>query len=440
MTKKELFIFCKKAFICLLAGTVAGIFLLLAAFALPTEPMLEHVRASAEQMTGGTGIFPQAVEERRETFTDAIILQNAIERAEGKNIYERAVMVYRHDLEEEAWDPEGTLQAICAGADTDGMYLKEYSRYWHGYLVFVKPLLLVFTWKQLLIFGAVLQTVLLAAAAGISIWKKKARVIAAVLAGWVLMKPELMAASITMSVCWLLTLSVLIYMLLCNDRIMEKGRYVFLFLLTGMLTSYLDFLTYPVITLGIPLCVCFLLNGCESAKKELQRAAGYSAGWGIGYAGMWGMKWLVADLTLHQGTIKDAIWTIIGRTEAIGGRPRMNGAFYSIGLNFGEYQQPHFYFMAAAVLASAGLLTAACVRCGVRRSLKKAAPFAVVFLIPFAWITVAQNHSAIHTGFTFRILAVALTAVVCAGIRAGEELAERGTGGITEKDGLQKKR
>lgn len=429
MTKRELLFFCKRAFVCLLAGTVAGILLLLAAFALPTGPMLQHVKDSAEQMfgeSGGKNAFLQAIEEERESFTDAIILQNAIEQAEGKSIYERAMMAYRHDLEEEAWNPEETLQAICSGADTGQMYLKEYSRYWHGYLIYVKPLLLVFTWKQLLWFGVILQTVLLAAVVGISVWKKKARAGIAVLTGYLLMKPQLMAASITMSCCWLITLFVLIYMLLRNDRLVEKGGYPVLFLLTGMLTSYFDFLTYPAATLGIPLCVSFLLQESESAKRELQRAAGYSVSWGIGYVGMWGMKWLVADLTLRQGTIKDALWTIIGRTEAIGGRPRMNGASYAIGLNFGEYQQPwHFWFMGAVVMVSAVLFVAACVRRGVKETMKRAIPFGAAFLLPFAWITVAQNHSALHARFTFRILAIAFMAVACVGIRSGQKLAEK---------------
>lgn len=426
MTRKEIFIFLKRAFICLLAGTVAGIFLLSAAFVLPTGPMLKHVEASAEQMFGGDSEkngFLQSIEQERETFTDAIILQNATEIAEGKNIIERVMMVYRHDLEEEAWSPEETLLAICSGADTNEMYLKEYARYWHGYLIYIKPLLLILTWKQLLVFGAAVQLVLLAAVIVIAVWKKRIRLVIALLMGYFLTKPLLMAASITMSICWMLTLFVLIYMLLCNEKLADRSAYSTLFLVTGMATSYFDLLTYPVMTLGIPLCAYFLLNRGADAKTELKRALGYSVSWGIGYVGLWGMKWLVADLLLRQGTIKDALWTIIGRTEAIGGRPRLNGASYAIGLNFQEYRQPmYFYFMAAIIVISVVLLDIVCVRFGAREALMKTVPFAVIFLIPFAWITVAQNHSALHARFTFRILAVAFMAIGCMGIRSGLKL------------------
>ena len=158
------------------------------------------------------------------------------------------------------------------------------------------------------------------------------------LIGFLFMKPVLVLCSLTMSVCWIITLAVLLIMLLCHSKIEAGKRYPELFLLTGILTSYFDFLTYPVVTLGFPLCAYFLLAERESIKKGLQKVIGYSFCWGVGYVGMWALKWIIADVTLHTGTIKDAAWSIIGRTEAIGGRPRMNGGFYVIGLNLQEYK------------------------------------------------------------------------------------------------------
>lgn len=423
MTKKVISAFAKKALICLLAATVAGILLLLAVFALPTEPMLRHVKSTEESRADRAedskdNPFRQYIELGRESFTDAIILQNAIERAEGKSIFECAIMVYRHDIQEEFWSPEESLQAVCAGMDTETMYLREYSRYWHGYLVLVKPLLLVLTERQLVIFGGVLQLVLLLVLEIVSIRKKRAGAGIAVLAGWLLMKPVLLAASITMSICWILTLLVLIYMLLHNDRIADRAAYPVLFLLTGLLTAYFDFLTYPVITLGFPLCVYFLLNE-ETAGTALKKSLGYSTAWGIGYVGIWGMKWVVADLTLHRGTIKDALWTIIGRTEAIGGRPRFNGAAYAIGLNFQEYSHPVFYIIMAVIGVTAIVTVGvACIRRGFAETMRKLLPFAIACIIPFAWITVAQNHSALHARFTFRILSIAFMGIACMGISA----------------------
>lgn len=50
--------------------------------------------------------------ENRETYTDAIMVQNAIERLPDKNAYEHAMWMYHYDLEEDVWTPEDSLKAF----------------------------------------------------------------------------------------------------------------------------------------------------------------------------------------------------------------------------------------------------------------------------------------------------------------------------------------
>ena len=144
----------------------------------------------------------------------------------------------------------------------------------------------------------------------------------------------------------------------------------------------------------------------------MKKLIGFGISWAIGYAGMWAAKWVIADLTLHTGTIKDAIWSIIGRTEAIGGRPRMNGGFYVIGLNLQEY--PAYMGIAVALLAAAAvvLLIMAVVTGKWKQEYMQLIPMVIVAAIPFAWIIAVQHHSALHARFTFRILSVAAAAVI----------------------------
>jgi hypothetical protein len=96
----RLLVFLKIAILCLLAGTAAGISLLTAVFLLPTSAMQAHVTAYAREGLSGESAnsFLSRIWEQRESFTDAIILQNATEDVPGKNAYERAMMVYRYDL------------------------------------------------------------------------------------------------------------------------------------------------------------------------------------------------------------------------------------------------------------------------------------------------------------------------------------------------------
>jgi hypothetical protein len=237
------------------------------------------------------------------------------------------------------------------------------------------------------------------------------------------MKPALVLVSLTMSVCWMITLCSMIVMLIYHDRLEEKNMYPELFCMIGIMVAYFDFLTYPVVTLGLPICAYFLIERKMGIKSRLMKVLGYSICWGTGYAGMWAMKWIIADLTLHTGTIRDAAWSIIGRTESIGGRARLNGGNYVIGLNLQEYGL-NIYFVAVIImliLAFVAMITA----------LKYMKPgqiaaelltFAIIFMVPFVWIIVVQHHSALHARFTFRILSVSVAAVCSLGISLFKEV------------------
>ncbi len=402
----------------LLSSAALGTLLLVLAFCIPTDAMRSNVAESLDSMIKSEEEIPDGelshyIWKNKETYTDAIMVQNAVEKISGRNVYEHAMWIYHNDLEPEFWTPEASLRAFCEGETTDNMYLHEYSRYWHGYLIYLKPLLLVFSWSQIVVIGAVIQLFLLLAVIIISVKKKQAGVGIATVIGFFFMKPLLILASLTMSVCWCITLSALLVMLSCHERLEKKRLYPEAFLLIGIFTSYFDFLTYPIVTLGFPLCAYFLIERKCTLKQSFLKIIGYCTCWGTGYAGMWAFKWLIADVTLHTGTIKDALWSVLGRTESIGGRPRMNGGFYVISLNLQEYKSELYAVAAVLVLLAFAAVLLAAFRTSAKETILRMAPFAVIFCIPFIWIIVVQHHSALHARFTFRILGVAALALCC---------------------------
>lgn len=420
--KAQVVRFIKHGIVLGLAATLIGVLLLVLVFCLPTERMTEHVFESVDEMLLKEEQIPESgvgnyIANNREMFTDAIMVQNVIENIDGKNAYEHAMWVYHRDHSNEViWMPEESLRTISEGGDTSAMYLRTYARYWHGYLVYLKPLLMLFTWEQVVNLGVAVQILLLLFVIAAAIYKKHPEVAVATILGLMFMKPILVHLSLTMSVCWVITLIALAYQLFRHEWLLAQNYYAEFFLIIGIVTAYFDFLTYPVVTLGFPLCTYFLLMRAEKLKEIILRTLGSCIGWGLGYAGMWAMKWIVADVTLQTGTIKDAVWSIIGRTEAIGGRPRFNGGFYVIGLNLQEYDLP-IYVVVAIILAAITLFLAviACVKADVKKVLIQIIPFLVIFCIPFAWIVVVQHHSALHARFTFRILSVAIMSLGCMG-------------------------
>lgn len=410
----------------LLSGSVLmGTLLLALVFCIPTERIKRHAEGFVRHVLDGEDVFGDHPILRHvmgdwESYTDSIMIQYAFEKVPEKNAFEHAMWAYHYDVEEEIWAAEESLRMALAGGDVSGMYLREYSRYWHGYLLYLKPLLFVMPWECLFWLGLGVQLALMAWLAALCVRQKRVGVIAAMAAGLLFMKPELMVVSLTMSVCFIITLAALIVLLSRGEWLREEKRYPEFFLCVGILTAYFDFLTYPVVTLGFPLAALFLSEDGERVWTAFRRIVGYAFCWGVGYAGMWAAKWVVADVTLHTGTVKDALWNVIGRTETIGGRPRMNGAAYVISLNFDEYGSPIYAVLAAALVIAAVLAVAWAFRkkLSPKTILESVFPFVIVGAIPFAWIVVVQHHSALHARFTFRILGVAAMALGCVCVRA----------------------
>ena len=138
----------------LAVSAVVGTILLVLVFLLPVGPMRKNVEKSVGDMlkTGDEipeDAFSQYLWKNRETYTDAIMVQNAIERLPDKNAYEHAMWMYHYDLEEDVWTPEDSLKSFCESHENvNNMCLHIYARYWHGYLLYLKPLLLLFSWQH----------------------------------------------------------------------------------------------------------------------------------------------------------------------------------------------------------------------------------------------------------------------------------------------------
>ena len=414
--KTTLFVHFRQMLCLGMVSVALGVLLLTLVFCLPVELVKGHVVESAGSLLAdpseetGNGV-QEYIQRNRETFTDAIMVQNAFERIAGKNPYEHAMWIYHLDLDPELWTPEATLKYLSEGGTSEGMFLHQYSRYWHGYLVYLKPLLLLFKWRQLLWLGAILQVFLTMVFIWLTCKVRHPEIGLAVVTGLLFMKPLLILASLDLTVCWMITLAALFIIIFFHDRLTEKEHYPEFFLMIGILVAYFDFLTYPIVTLGFSLCTFFLMQGKDKSTVRLREGVGqmitYSACWTLGYVSMWASKWVLADLTLHTGTIKSAFSSILGWTEAIGGRPRFSGGFYVIGLNLGEYDSLIYPVMAVALLLfDIAVFVWACRRASLKRAVLCCVPFLLIACLPFAWYIVVQHHSGLHIAFTFRNMGV----------------------------------
>lgn len=396
----------------ILLGTVVGFGALILVHFLPVEPMKEHVYWSLEMIENEfekeqlvTG-YPATL---TGNFTDCLMLEHAIYQSENHSVLEQAMHMYRGESYqgEDGWQPGRSLSDYLGGAPQPREV--EYGRYWHGYLVILKPLLLLTSFNTIRLFNSALQ-LFMAGCVVAGLCKKNASELAT---GFLLALSFLFFlssyASLSLSICLYLMLVFVLIQLRSDDGLFRKNRYGYFFLLAGMATSYFDFLTYPLVTLVFPLCIYLYLHDDRGVKSTVFRMFGYSAQWLGGYIGLWAMKWILTDILMDGSIIRDALATLKARTNSADGYSRVGGFFNVVWKNLQPYSNWCYVLIVGIGFV---LLIAGMMRYGVRwKNLSKTVPYVLLTSYPFVWFFAAQNHSAEHWQFTCRIMACSVFAL-----------------------------
>ncbi len=279
-----------------------------------------------------------------------------------------------------------------------------YSRYWHGYLVVLKPLLLLTTFNNIRLINATLQLIL----TGLVILALEKRCSASLAKAYLVSIPFLFFvstfSSLSLSICLYLMLFGLLVQCKWEKQLYHNHLYGPFFLVLGMFTAYFDFLTYPLITLGYPLCVYFYLHS-SNWQEDIKRYIFYIVQWFVGYGGLWAAKWAISDIFTESITMKDALEMVFVRTQSAENASRISGFFRTIMKNADVYVNLAFLIVIVAVMVFAVLKVYQ--RKGtITLKISSSVIFILIALLPFVWYFVTQNHSEQHWQFTCRILAV----------------------------------
>lgn len=298
-----------------------------------------------------------------------------------------------------------------------GMSIDGYSRYWHGYLVILRPILMLFSLASIRYFNMFFMLLIFAVV--VYLLAKKISL--------------LVGLSFAVSMCsisfivipFCLQYSSLFYILnfsiiyLLTRKKLPKN--LALFGAIGSITNFLDLLTYPIITLGIPLIVVLLLNlkeksdnqnFIESSKQILQSGIGWSLGYGI----TWFSKWIIASAILKKNVILDAFNAVVLRTEGSGdtaisnNNPVLNRSFM-----LKENMQLVFSKQFLAILAVIFIIWLLLFICFKKqfKTILKASPILIVSTFPYIWYLVLGNHSQVHYWMTFRSQAITVFGILC---------------------------
>lgn len=408
-----------KCFVCLLLSILAGILLITCVYILPTGRMLTQADRSLPVFENEGTSFCWAPEERSarlDGFTDAIMLQTAV-YVRDENPMKAAMRNDRMEFSEGKLDPAGSLKQYVYGNRSG--YVVSYARYWHGYLLFLKPLLLFFSLSDIRMMNAAFQLILAAGVLLLAFRKRGLRLALPMGLALLVINPVSTALSMQFSSIYYLTLLGLLIMLLTESWDRSWGYLVFLFL--GIGTTFFDFLTYPACAVGTCLALQALMSRADG-KTRLLKTVGSGAAWAFGYGGMWSGKWLAASLITGTNVLRDAMEQAQYRsggevTAAEGGVSATFGAV--LGRNLGVLANPA---TAVIVLVLLGLLVwlLATKRCRFAVERASLLSLAIAFAVPFVWYFLLRNHSLVHCWMTYRNLSAAVFALsggLCFGLK-----------------------
>lgn len=394
----------------LLGSVILGYLLLIAAYAIPQEWMRPQLLESIRLFDGSDGTREEMDETLIKGYpstwldntSDGFFLQYAAYEGE-EPLYRRALLNPRYVAQEHSTPGAELIQYMTQGPEE--MNRVNLSRYWHGYLVVLKPLLCFFSYQDIRMLNMIVQGGLLLWLVHMMYRRGLQRYLPALGTAILALTPFVLPLNMHYSVVCILALLGMIAVLYAPRRMGST----MLFGLLGIATSYFDMLTYPLLSFGLPAVLWLLSNQNEGGSNALRTLIRIGLAWLAGYVCMWAGKWLLvaAGASVSEALTALEAFSIRSSGEEFG---RMQTVLRNIQV---LWRKP---FKVLAVCAAA-VLFAALIRRAVRKealcapvSPMLALSLLGVALLPLAWYFLLPNTNHVHYFFMHRALSVTVFA------------------------------
>lgn len=387
----------------LMCGTILlGFVLMLITYAIPSGRVIKNIEQSIDCFPAETH-YPQIIPDYSSTqldnYTDALILNELYYTNSNQTVVTKALRVYSRLTET---SPVKSLHRSVN--HTNHVKPMAYERYWHGNLFVIKILMLFMDYRAIRFLNMFAITLLLYF---ICKWMKKRKIdkfIIPFLLSILFINPLVISLSFQFCAVFYMMLISVLCMLKYKEKFDSKNLYPYYFLFVGMVTSFFDFLTYPLVTLGTLLAFYVVLYNKKQGVKEyiidiIKKIIFYSLLWGIGYGIMWSSKWVISSVILHENLIKDAIVQILHRTETV--EYTRLGA---IEANIKVFNRPAYYYLILMIVLY-NIIRFIRIRNSINwNRIVTIIPYIIIAIMPFCWYYVLSNHSSMHYWFTYRSL------------------------------------
>lgn len=413
--KKHLLLICKILSV-LLCSAIVGTILLCLSYSIPISRIENNVKNSLNvfEKEGQDFSLWGWCNSRLDNYTDSIMLNIAAYDGD-ETVLHKALSNYSYP------EPKDSGLSKIDGfidyfSSMEYSYEKQnYARYWHGYIILLKPLLLLFNYSQIRWLNLIIQSFLNFAICVALHKKNRQHLIIPYLLGIGMLMP--VATAFSMQYCdvfYIFSISSLI-ILKNNDKWQNTDSYCLFFAFVGIVTAFFDLLTYPIATIGIPLLFYLILNN-GSTRETLKKIVLYIVLWGVGYAGMWSGKWVLASIFTNENIIMDAISSILFRTSSYAYRGDTTSFSLVTMLWVNIYMfirtPVSLFVLIYAFICAVYIIKHRTFLLEKRNNASNLSVYVCIAFLPILWYLFAKEHSFLHRYFTSKALLVSATSIM----------------------------
>ncbi len=292
-----------------------------------------------------------------------------------------------------------------------------YTRYWHGFRIYVRGLLSVMPYESMrtfLMWGFFLLMAagtLMLAFTTRSIWPPMLFT-----ASVLFVNPVVAQALFQYSVCFYLAF---IGMLFVPRWLKHPEQAPMGFMILGMATMFFDFYTTPLLTVGFPLLSLLICQSYSAnppkAKTMLLQSLKLFAVWFAAYVSMWITKLALTTLFTDQNAFASAWGSAIQRLGIVKDQDylfRYDKLSAIISAFKHLFDRPMLVAFGAVGLAAFVFLVL--LRAKNRASYARGAVMLFVASIPIVWILFGTQPMYMHAHFQYRILAMTMLGILYA--------------------------
>lgn len=365
-------------------------FLIIVAYSIPQSRIQSNIIKS-EQLIQKEGLYPQIFSSTffmLDNYTDALMF-NISASADMNSIVQSAIEnPYFTSNEGVAVAGEQIAKNRIKGLSVD-----YYGRYWQGYQVFLRPVLIFMDYAGIRIMNYILLTMLTVWCC-VLMWKKFSYKIALIfLISLLFINFPIVPLSMQFSTCFYISFLSMIMLFKIPYLTKYFSHAATTFFIIGGVTAFLDFLTTPQLTLGFPLIIYMFIK----EQKKSRNVVLLSFFWALGYGGIWASKWCLGTIITKRNFFIEALNQI---------QYRSIGEFE---VNKNSFLLEYKYFLLILVIILLLLLVLLYKKAG--RGLKIYKSYMYLLLISLivpVWFFIIKNHSIEHLWFTWRALSLTL--------------------------------